>query len=61
MVVVGVLGILASFALPIYQDYAVRAEVAEGLQLSTAAKLAVAETWQSKGTIPGSNSAAGLV
>lgn len=60
MVVIGVLGILTSVALPVYKDYALRAKVSEGLQLATAAKLAVAETWQSDRTLPNSNTAAGL-
>ena len=60
MVVIGVLGILTSIAVPVYKDYALRAKVAEGLQLAAAAKLAVAEDWQSKGALPNNNSAAGL-
>ncbi len=60
MVVVGVLGILASIALPIYKDYAIRAKIAEGLQLVTAAKLAVSETWSVERQLPASNSSAGL-
>jgi type IV pilus assembly protein PilA len=44
MIVVAIIGILAAIALPAYQDYTVRAKVTEGLQLSSAAKLAVAET-----------------
>ncbi len=60
MVVVGVLGILTSIALPVYQDYAIRAKVAEGLHLVTAAKLAVAEVWNVEGALPTTNSQAGL-
>lgn len=60
MVVVGIVGILASIALPVYQDYAIRSKVAEGLQLITAAKLAVSETWNVKRELPVSNSSAGL-
>ncbi len=43
MIVVAIIGILAAVALPAYQDYTIRARVSEGLVLSTAAKLAVAE------------------
>ncbi len=60
MVVVGVLGILTSIALPVYQDYAIRSKVAEGLQLVTAAKLAVSENWNVEGTLPSSNTNAGM-
>ena len=38
MIVVAIIGILASVALPAYQDYVVRARVSEGLALATTAK-----------------------
>ena len=41
MIVVAIIGILASVALPAYQDYTVRARVTEGLGLADEAKLAV--------------------
>ncbi|WP_423213571.1 pilin [Rivibacter subsaxonicus] len=43
MIVVAIIGILASVALPAYQDYTVRARVSEGLVVATAAKLNVSE------------------
>ena len=60
MIVVAIIGILAAIALPAYQDYTVRTKVTEGLNLAAAAKLAVAETFQSNGTLPGNNQDAGL-
>lgn len=43
MIVVAIVGILAAVALPLFQDYPVRAKVSEGLLLATGAKQAVME------------------
>ncbi len=47
MIVIAIIGILAALAIPAYQDYTIRTKVGEGLALAAAAKIAVAETYQS--------------
>ncbi len=56
-----VVGILAAIAIPAYQDYTIRAQVAEGLSLAAGAKAAVAEYSIDQGVAPNSLSEAGLV
>jgi len=43
MIVVAIVGILASVALSAYQDYTIRARVSEGLAMASAAKTTVVE------------------
>jgi len=52
MIVIAILGILIAIALPAYQDYTVRTKNTECLNIMAGAKLAVAETYQSIGTMP---------
>lgn len=60
MIVVAIIGILAAIAVPSYQDYTIRAQVVEGLNLSGGAKVAVTEYYQDQGAFPGTNALAGL-
>ena len=60
MIVVAIIGILAAIAIPAYQDYTIRAQVSEGLNLSGGAKTAVTEFFQDRGTLPTNNTEAGI-
>ncbi|MCF9016600.1 prepilin-type N-terminal cleavage/methylation domain-containing protein [Pseudomonas syringae] len=59
MIVVAIVGILAAVALPAYQDYTIRAQVAELIGLTDGAKVAVTENYQNTGVLPGTNAIAG--
>lgn len=60
MIVVAIIGILAAIAIPAYQDYTIRAQVTEGVNLMSGAKASATEVFNDTGEFPKSNSAAGL-
>jgi type IV pilus assembly protein PilA len=60
MIVVAIIAILAAIAIPAYQDYAIRAQVAEGINLSAGAKSAIWDYVSNTGQFPPSNASAGL-
>jgi type IV pilus assembly protein PilA len=53
-------GILAAIAIPAYQDYTIRAQVSEGLNLAAGVKVAVAEAFDRTGAAPANRLEAGL-
>jgi len=61
MIVVAIIGILAAIAIPAYQDYTIRSQVTEGLNLAGAVKVAVAESFSQTGVWPENLVKAGLV
>ncbi len=60
MIVVAIIGILAAFAMPAYQDYTIRAQISEGLTLAAGAQTAVTEYYMERGAWPADNTTAGL-
>jgi type IV pilus assembly protein PilA len=43
MIVLAIVGVIAAYAIPAYQDYLARSRVGQGLSLASSARLAVAE------------------
>ena len=59
MIVVAIIGILAAIAIPAYQQYTIRAQVTEGLNLAGAVKAGVVEAYANSGAWPADLTAAG--
>jgi len=53
MIVIAIIGILAAVALPIYQDFIARSQVAEGMATASAVKTSISEFYASQGVMPG--------
>ena len=53
MIVVAIIGILAAVAIPSYQDYTARAQVSEGLALTSSFKTILAEYYSGKADFTG--------
>jgi type IV pilus assembly protein PilA len=60
MIVVAIIGILASMAIPTYQTYTIRTQVTEGLQLAAAAKAPIITSFLDHGRAPADRVTAGL-
>lgn len=60
MIVVAIIGILAAIAIPAYQDYTIRAQVSEGMSLTSGVRTAVSEYFQATGEWPADNATAGV-
>jgi type IV pilus assembly protein PilA len=56
MIVVAIIGILAAIAIPAYQDYTIRAQVTEGLNLASDLKAVIGELYADRGTGEGLDS-----
>lgn len=60
MIVVAIIGILASLAVSAYQTYTVRAQVAEALNMGAGAKVPIVDAFNMNGEPPANRTAAGL-
>lgn len=60
MIVVAIIGILASLALSAYQTYTVRAQVAEALVMAAGAKVPIIDSFNNNGVPPATRVAAGM-
>lgn len=56
MIVIAIIGILAAVALPAYQDYVARAQVAEGMTLASGLKVQVADVYADSGAFTNADS-----
>jgi len=60
MIVVAIIGILASLAVSAYQTYTVRAQIAEGLNMAAGAKVPIVDAFTNDGVAPADRAAAGM-
>lgn len=60
MIVVAIIGILASLAISAYQTYTVRAQIAEGLNFAATAKTHIVDAYTNSGVAPADRGAAGM-
>ncbi|MDJ0939843.1 MAG: pilin [Woeseiaceae bacterium] len=60
MIVIAIIGILASLAISAYQTYTVRAQIAEGLNMAAGAKVPITDAYTNDGVAPADRAAAGL-
>lgn len=60
MIVVAILGILATLAVNAYQTYTVRAQVSEGINMAASAKVPVVDAYTNLGRAPANRAAAGM-
>jgi type IV pilus assembly protein PilA len=60
MIVVAIIGILAAIAIPAYQDYTIRTQVAEGQNLAAEVKQSIGDFHSARGYFPQNNTSAGV-
>ncbi len=60
MIVIAIMGVLATTAIPTYQDRVIRTQVSEGIVLSEFAKDSIAQYYRANKRMPKNNAEAGL-
>lgn len=60
MIVVAIIGVLASLAISAYQTYTVRAQISEGLTMAAGAKAPIADAYTNEGFAPATRTDAGM-
>lgn len=60
MIVVAIIGILASIAIPAYQDYTIRAQVVEAFSMTGEMKASIRDFYKDRGHFPSNNTEAGV-
>ncbi len=60
MIVVAIIGILASLAISAYQTYTIRAQIAEGINMAAGAKVPVVDAYNMDGEPPAGRTEAGM-
>jgi len=60
MIVVAIIAILASMAIPAYTTYTIRAQVAEGINMSSFAKAPIVDAYFDDGDAPANRAEAGM-
>ena len=60
MIVIAIIGVLASLAIAAYQTYTVRAQVAEGVNFAGSAKVPIVDAYTNGGIAPTNRAAVGM-
>ena len=55
MIVVAIIAILAAIAMPMYGDYMIRVQVAEGIYLAAPIRTAIMDEYNTEGALPNNN------
>lgn len=60
MIVLTIIGILTTIAIPQYENYVIKSQVSKGINFANSIKVAIATYYATKGRFPRSNKSAGL-